>query len=88
MCDEFEPPIPVTRLIGHSGFGDSIGPVEASASNYIQEKSSLGGFLMRNDSAVCGGRVRLKISVRVWSYMWKSLQRYSAMMFSVTLMCC
>ena len=43
---------------------------------------------MWNDAAVYGGRVGLKFFVRVWSDMWKSLERESAMMFFVPLMCC
>ena len=40
------------------------------------------------DVAVCCWRVWLKLFVRVWSYMWKSLERDFTMIFSVTLMCC
>ena len=43
---------------------------------------------MWRNAAVCGGRIRLKISVRVWYDMWKSHERDSAMMFYVPLMCC
>ena len=40
-------------------FGDSLGLVDDAASENIQEKISLGGSLMWNDSAVCGGRMKL-----------------------------
>ena len=43
---------------------------------------------MWNYAAVCCGRIWLKFFVSVWSYLWKSLERESAMIFSVTLMCC
>ena len=43
---------------------------------------------MCNGVTVCCGRVRLKFLVRVWLDMWKSLERDSAMIFYVTLMCC
>ena len=43
---------------------------------------------MCNDAAVCCGRIWLKCFVSVWSDLWKSLERESAMMFSVPLMCC
>ena len=38
----------------------------------------LGGFLIWNDAAFCGGRIQLKIFVSVCSDMWKSLERDSA----------
>ena len=57
MFDEFAPPIPVARLLGRSGFGDAVGSVEAAASDDIQEITFLGGCLMWNDAAVCGGRI-------------------------------
>ena len=44
--------------------------------------------MLCNDATVCGGRVRLKTFVRVWVNMCKSLEGYSAMMFSVLLVCC
>ena len=43
---------------------------------------------MWNDAAVYGGRIRLKVFVSVWSDLWKSRERESAMMFYVTLICC
>ena len=47
----------------------------------------MGGCLMWNDVAVCFCRIWLKCFVSVWSDPWKSLERESAMMFSVPLMC-
>ena len=41
---------PVTRLLGHSGFVDAVGFVEASAGNNIQEIKFLGSCLMWNDA--------------------------------------
>ena len=43
---------------------------------------------MWNNAAVCGGRIRLKCFVTVWSDLWKSCERKSVMIFSVPLMCC
>ena len=43
---------------------------------------------MWNDATVCGGRFWLNIYVSVWSDMWNSCERDSAMMFSVPLICC
>ena len=88
MLEECAPPFPVDRLIDSSGFGDAVGSVEAAASNEIQEIMFLGSCLMWNDAAVCCGKIRLKMFVRVWSDLWKSLSRESAIMFSVPLMCC
>ena len=88
MCEECVPPIPGTRLIGCSIFGDALGCVKAAVSNDIQEITSLGGCLMWNNAAVCGGRVRLDFFVRVCLDMWRSLERESTIMFSVTFMCC
>ena len=59
MFEECALPIPVDRLLGHSGFGDAVGSVNAAASNDIQEITFLGVFLTRNDAAVCGGRIWL-----------------------------
>ena len=56
MLEECAPPIPVSRLLGRSGFGNAVGTVEASARNNSQEIIFLGGCLMWNDAAVCGGR--------------------------------
>ena len=88
MLEKFSPPIPVDRLIGRSGFGDAVGSVEAAAGDDIQEITFLGSCLMWNNAAVCCGRIWLKIFVIVWSDLWRSLERESGMMFSVTLMCC
>ena len=46
-------------MLGISGFGDSFGCVEDAASDNTQEIISLGGSLMWNDAAVCGGRMEL-----------------------------
>ena len=43
---------------------------------------------MWKDAAVCGGRILLTLFVSVWSDLWKSHERESAMMFYVPLMCC
>ena len=43
--------------------------------------------MWKND-AVCCGRIWLKSFVSVWSELWKSLEKESAMMFSVPLICC
>ena len=88
MFEEFAPPIPVARLLGRSGFGNAVGSVKATASNGIQEIPFLGGCLMWNDAAVCCGRIWLKRFVSVWSDLWKSRERSSAMISSVLLMCC
>ena len=88
MLEECAPPIPVARLLGRSGFGNDVGYVEDDASNDIQEIISLGGCLVWKDSAVYGGRVRLKYFMRFWLDIWKSLKRDSTMIFSVTLICC
>ena len=88
MLEECSPPIPVSRLLGCIGFGDSVRSVEAVASNDIQETTFLSGCLMPNNAAVCCGRIWLKCFVSVWSDLWKYLERESVMMFPVTLMCC
>ena len=88
MFEECAPPISVARLLGCSGFGGAVGSVEAAASDDIQEITLLGGCLMWNDAAVCGGRIWLKYFVNVCCDLWKSRERESAMMFSVPLMCC
>ena len=64
MCEECAPSVPVSRLIGCSGFGFSFGRVNNAASNNIQEVISLGRGLMWNDAAVCGARMYLNIFVR------------------------
>ena len=60
MFKECEPPIPVARLLGCSGFCDAVVSVKAVACDDIQEITFLGGCLMWNDAAVCGGRIWLK----------------------------
>ena len=60
MFEECTPPIPVSRLLVRSGFGNAVGYVEAAASNNIQEITFLGSCLMWNDATVCGVRIRLK----------------------------
>ena len=88
MLEDFSLPFPVARLLGRSGFGNAVGSVEAAASDDIQEITFLGSCLMCNNAAVCCGKIWLKMFVRVWSDLWKSLEREYAMMFSVPLMCC
>ena len=88
MVDECNPSILVARLLGCIGFGDAVGSVEADTRDYIQEITFLGGCLMCNDAAVCCDRIWLNFFVSVWSELWKSLERESAMMFSIPLMCC
>ena len=88
MSEECAPPIPFNRLLGRSGFCNEVSCIKADTSNDIQYITFIGGCLMWNDSAVCGGRVQLKMFVRVWYYMWKSLERESAMIFSIPLMSC
>ena len=63
VCEECAPPLPVTRLLGRSRFGDSFGHVEDVASKNIQEIIILGGGLMWNYAAFCGGRTELKFLV-------------------------
>ena len=88
MLKECASPIPVARLLDRSGFGDAVGRVKSAASDDIQEITFLGGCLMRNNATVYCGRIWLEFFVSVWSDLWKSLERESAMIFSVPLMCC
>ena len=88
MFEECVPPIPVARLLGRSGFGNTVGGVKADARNDTQEIKFLGSCLMWNNATVYCGSIWLKHFVSVWSDLWKSLERESAMMFSVPLMCC
>ena len=88
MLEECDPTFPVARLLGRSGFDNAVGRVESAASDDIQEITFLGRYLMWNDAAVCCGKIWLKMFVRVWSDLWKSFERESAMMFFVPLMCC
>ena len=60
MCEECAPRIPVSILLGCSGFSDAVGCVEAAASDDIQELTFLGFCLMWNDDVVYGDRIRLK----------------------------
>ena len=75
MLEECLPHFPVSRLIGCSGIGDAVGSVKAVASDDIQEITFMGGYLMWNNSAVCGGRIWLDFFVSVWSDLWKSCER-------------
>ena len=52
MFEECEPPIPVPRLLGCSGFVDAVWSAKTAASNDIQEEMFLGGCLMWNDAAI------------------------------------
>ena len=88
MLEECSPPFPFARLLGHSGFVDAVGSVKAAASNNVQEITFLGSCLMWNNATVCCGKIWLKMFVRVWSDLWKSLERESAMIISFPLMCC
>ena len=88
MLEECDPPSPVARLLGPSGFEDAVGSIEADASDDIQEIKFLGRCLMWNNVAVYCGKIVSKMFVKVWPDLWKSLERESAMMFSVPLMCC
>ena len=88
MFEEYSPPFPVARLLGRSGFGEAVGSIEAAASDDSQEITFLGSCLMWNNAAVCCGKIWSKMFVRVWSDLWKSVERESAMIFSVPLMCC
>ena len=88
MFEEYSPPFPVSRLLGSSGFGNSVGIVEAAPSDDIQEITFLGSCLMWNNAAVWCGKIWSKMFVGVWSDLWKSLGRESTMMFYRPLMCC
>ena len=52
MCEECALSFLVARLLCFSSFVDSLGRVIDAASDNIQEIISLGGSLMRNDTAV------------------------------------
>ena len=88
MFEECAPPIPVAIILGCSVFVNSVGSIEAAASDAIQEITFLGSCLMYDDAAVCGGRTRLKTFVSVSSNIWKYRERESAIIFSVPSMCC
>ena len=64
MCKECTPSVPAARLLDRSIFGDSFDSFENAASEKIQEIISLGGGLMWNDAAVCGGIMVSKILTR------------------------
>ena len=81
MCMGYTPSISVARLLGRSGFGNTVDRVEDAAIDDIQEITSLGVCLVCNNVTVCCGRVGLKFLVRVWLDMWKSLERESRMIF-------
>ena len=66
MFEECAPPIPVARLLSCSGFGNSVGSVEAATSDDFQEITFLGGCLIWNDADVYGGRIWLKFFIIVW----------------------
>ena len=74
-------------MLGRSGFGDAVGSLEATVCDDIQEITFLGSCLRWKNAAVCCGRIWLNFFVSVWSDLWKSLERESALMFSVPLMC-
>ena len=75
MFEECPPPFTVASMLGRSGFGDAVGSVEAAASNDIQEITFLGSCLMWNNAAFFCGNIWSKMFVRVWSDLWKSLER-------------
>ena len=81
------PLVPVSRLLGHSVFGYSLGYFENDESNNIQEIISIVSGLMWNYSAICGWRESLKICVRDSYEMWKSLERFYDTVIGVPLMC-
>ena len=87
MNEECAPYLPISGLLGHSGFDYYLGRVEDEASENIQEIIYLGEILMWNDAAVYGGRMDLKMYVRDWYEMLKALESESDMIFLVTLMC-
>ena len=64
MCKECATYVPVDILLVSSGLGGSFSCVKDFARDNIQEIISLGRGLIRNDAAVCGGRMGLKILVR------------------------
>ena len=88
VCNKCAPSIPVTRLIGRSGFVNYVGYIKATSGVDTQEITSLISCLMWNDASVCERRVWLNIFVRIWYDMWKNFERESTMILSVPLMCC
>ena len=87
VCKECAPSVPVSRLLGCSGFFDPFGCAEDSASNNIQEIISLDSGLIYNYSPLFGGRMGFKILVRYSCYMWKFLNSKYDVMFADPLMC-
>ena len=75
MLEECSPHFPVARLLGRSGFGDAVESVEAAARDDIQEIAFLGICVMWKNADVCCGKIWLKMCVRAWSDLWKSLER-------------
>ena len=59
VCDECEPSFPVARLLGFSSFNNSLGCVEDTSRDNIQEVISMGGILIWNYATVCGGIIDL-----------------------------
>ena len=55
VYEECAPSLQSSRLLGRSSFGNAIGRFEDATSENIQERISLGGSLMWNYAAVCGG---------------------------------
>ena len=87
VCEECALYVPISRLIGRSGFGYYLGHVDGAISNNNQEIIYLGSGLRWNNADVCGGRKDFKIVMRYLSDWWKYFDSESAMMFSVLLMC-
>ena len=75
MFEECSPPFSVAILIGRSGFGDAVVSIEADTSDDIHEITFLDSCLMCNNAAICCGTIWSKMFVRVWSDLWKSLER-------------
>ena len=63
MCEEYSPSLPVARLLGRNGFGDSFSRVKDGYSENIQELNFLGGSFTWKYAAVCGGRIELDFFV-------------------------
>ena len=87
VCEECEPSFTVSRLLGISIFGNSLGHDKDAASENIQEIIYLGGILMWNDAAFWGDRMEFKLIVRDWYDILTFLESESVMMFSVPLIC-
>ena len=65
MFEECEPPIPVTILLGRSGFVDAVRSVEAAVRYDIQEITFLGGCLMWNNVSVLESNARGKLNSNI-----------------------